>query len=83
MAALQRTVQELAATVISLEERIRALEGKAGVTSPPQAGGAGAQFGTSPSAGGASSAPALGSPQTPGFGSPSPSITPGFGAPNQ
>jgi hypothetical protein len=84
MAALQRTVQELTSVVNSLEERIRTLEGKAGVTSPPIGGGAGgpgSPFGTSPSGTGASSTPAFGSPQTPGFGSPSPSLTPGFGPP--
>jgi len=80
MAALQRTVQDLTAVVASLEERIRALESKAGI-SPPPAGATGSsssQFGTSPSTGGSSS---FGSPQTPGFGSPSPSITPGFAPP--
>jgi membrane-associated protease RseP (regulator of RpoE activity) len=77
MAALQRTVQDLMATVNSLEERIRALEGKAGIASPPAgaAGGSNGQFGA-PTTGGS---PSFGSPQTPGFGSPSPSLTPGFG----
>ncbi|HEY2412451.1 MAG TPA: PDZ domain-containing protein [Pirellulaceae bacterium] len=81
MAALQRQVADLINAVNSLEERLRTLEGKAGVTSPPiggGAGGAGSQFGTSPSASGTSSSPSFGSPQTPGFGSPSPSLTPGF-----
>lgn len=63
MAALQKSVIELTAAVSSLEERLRAIEGRTGV------------------GGGTSISPpnTFGSPQTPGFGTGQPSLTPGFG----
>ena len=85
MATLQRQVADLIGAVNSLEERLRALEGKAGVTSPQSGGSpsnAGTPFGSLPPVSGNSPSPSFGSPQSPGFSSPSPSLTPGFAAPN-
>jgi membrane-associated protease RseP (regulator of RpoE activity) len=81
MAALQRQVVDLINTVNSMEERIRTLEGKAGVPSPAT-GGAPSPFGTTPSSSGTPASSGFGSPQTPGFGAPSPSFTPGFSPSN-
>ncbi len=64
MAALQQSVVELTASVKSLEERLRAMEGRMG--------GAGAPASSLP-------ASTFGSPQTPGFGTGQPPLTPGFG----
>jgi hypothetical protein len=65
MAALQQSVAELTASVKSLEERLRALEGRAG-------GPAGAPASAIPPN-------TFGAPQTPGFGTGQPTLTPGFG----
>jgi hypothetical protein len=79
-AELQKTVAALTAAVNSLEERVRALEGRGG-------GAAGASsFGGTPAPGlsapGSSSLTSpFGAPQTPGFSAPQSNLTPGFGAP--
>jgi hypothetical protein len=72
MAALQKSVAELTATVNALEARLQALEqrrGGADSSSPAPLGNPGS---SSPS-------PSFGSPVTPGFGSSTAPITPGFG----
>lgn len=75
MAALQKSVAELTATVNALEARLQVLEGRRGGgadnSSPAPLG----------SPGFSSPAPSFGSPQTPGFGAPAAPTTPGFGAP--